>query len=421
MPEKINADKLNAIQNPKSEIRNRTMFIAGRIEFLGKHTDYCGGRSLVCAIDRGFTVTFAPRNDNQINLKNLDSGEQISFELDENLQTEQTHWIKYPMTVAQRVARNFKSRQLRGIDFEFKSDLPLAAGLSSSSAFMIAFFFALADANNLSEFDEYKRNILNNLDLAEYLGTIENGQNFRELVGDKGVGTFGGSQDHTAILACKKNHLSQFSFAPVQHEKDIFISSDYCFVIGVSGVTAEKTGSAKEKYNRVSLLVSEIVKNWNGAEKTLAKIIEKIGFEELKAFINQTETSFPKQDLHKRVEQFYVESFSIIPQVSKCLEQNNYAKIGELIDLSHQNAERFLHNQTAETIYLQRIAREIGAIAASAFGAGFGGSVYALVKTSEAEKFCDEWKDNYFRKFPNFAKNATFFVTKASESVLANG
>lgn len=35
----------------------------------------------------------------------------------------------------------------------------------------------------------------------EYLGCIENGQSFKTLVGDKGVGTFGGSEDHTAIMA----------------------------------------------------------------------------------------------------------------------------------------------------------------------------------------------------------------------------
>jgi len=39
-------------------------FVPGRIEFLGKHTDYAGGRSLLCAIDRGIaavaTVYAAP-------------------------------------------------------------------------------------------------------------------------------------------------------------------------------------------------------------------------------------------------------------------------------------------------------------------------------------------------------------------------
>ena len=29
-------------------------FVPGRIELFGKHTDYAGGRSLVCAVDRGF-------------------------------------------------------------------------------------------------------------------------------------------------------------------------------------------------------------------------------------------------------------------------------------------------------------------------------------------------------------------------------
>jgi len=30
------------------------IFVPGRIEVLGKHTDYAGGRSLVCATERGF-------------------------------------------------------------------------------------------------------------------------------------------------------------------------------------------------------------------------------------------------------------------------------------------------------------------------------------------------------------------------------
>ena len=31
-------------------------WVPGRIEFLGKHTDYAGGRSLLCTIERGFCV-----------------------------------------------------------------------------------------------------------------------------------------------------------------------------------------------------------------------------------------------------------------------------------------------------------------------------------------------------------------------------
>ena len=34
-----------------------TWFVPGRVEVLGKHTDYAGGRSLICATDLGVTAT----------------------------------------------------------------------------------------------------------------------------------------------------------------------------------------------------------------------------------------------------------------------------------------------------------------------------------------------------------------------------
>ena len=119
-----------------------------------------------------------------------------------------------------------------------------------------------------------------------------------------------------------------------------------------------------------------------------------------------------------RLTQFYVENFEIIPQVSAFLEKGEVEKIGELIDLSHRNADKFLGNQTAETNFLQSNAQKIGALASSAFGAGFGGSVYALVKESDAEKFLGEWRKNYLNNFPQHLEKSEFFVTNASESII---
>ena len=39
----------------------RVLFVPGRIEVLGKHTDYAGGRSLVVAVEQGFCLLAAPR------------------------------------------------------------------------------------------------------------------------------------------------------------------------------------------------------------------------------------------------------------------------------------------------------------------------------------------------------------------------
>ena len=271
-----------------------------------------------------------------------------------------------------------------------KSNLPQAAGLSSSWALMIAVFSAIAKINNLPEFEEYQQNICNKFELAEYLGCIENGQNYKNLIGEKGVGTFGGSQDHAAILCCKKNTLSRFKFSPLTLEKEIVLPDDLCFAIASSGVVAEKTGAAKAKYNRLSLLAKEIVNEFD-ENLSLAQLVEKYGFEAMKK-------SLKNQDLINRLTQFYIENFEIIPQVSALLEKGEVEKIGELVDLSHQNADKFLGNQTPETNFLQSNARQIGAFASSAFGAGFGGSVYALVKKSDAEKFLEEWRNELFEK-----------------------
>jgi galactokinase len=384
------------------------MFISGRIEFLGKHTDYCGGQSLVCAIDRGFFVDFEPHNDDFVKLINEDTNEVVEISFDENRLIPKTHWAKYPQTVIKRITNNFKSRKLLGAEINFRSDLPQAAGLSSSSALMISVFWAISKANNLKNFDEYEQNIRNNLDLAEYLGCVENGQNFRNLTGEKGVGTFGGSQDHAAILCGKKNTLSCFKFSPLALENEIRLPKDLCFVVASSGVVAEKTGRAKAKFNRLALISKEIVNKFD-ENLSLAQVIENVGFETVKK-------KLVKQELINRLTQFYVESFEIIPKVSELLKHGEVEKIGELVDLSHRNADEFLGNQMPETNLLQSSARKIGALASSAFGAGFGGSVYALVKKSDAEKFLDEWRENYLKNFPQHREKSEFFITKAGES-----
>jgi len=177
----------------------RRLFVPGRIEFLGKHTDYAGGRSLVCATEQGMSVAYAPRTDRVLRIVDLRDGDQVTFEILPDLSLTIGHWSNYPMTVARRVARNF-GIDLRGADIVISSDLPPAAGMSSSSALMIAIFLALSDVNRLNACETYRANINAKEDLAGYLGTIENGQTFGTLSGDAGVGTCGGSQDHVAIL-----------------------------------------------------------------------------------------------------------------------------------------------------------------------------------------------------------------------------
>ena len=132
-----------------------------------------------------------------------------------------------------------------------------------------------------------------------------------------------------------------------------------------------------------------------------------------------TNVDYPAESLTERFDQFYAESSEIIPAAADALSRGDLVEFGEQVARSQQGAERGLRNQIPETIALVREARELGAVAASAFGAGFGGSVWAMVDSSTVETFRRNWADSYSKAFPESAHRSVFFVTGAGPPATA--
>jgi galactokinase len=389
-------------------------WVPGRIEVLGKHTDYAGGRSLVCAVEHGFLIVSRPRTDSLVRIVNVAGHSEVTLALDAGLEAPPDAWMRYPATVLRRVSRNFPDAR-RGADLAFLSDLPPASGMSSSSAFMVAVFLAIAGVNRLGADERYRQAIGGAEDLAAYLATIENGQSFGALTGDSGVGTFGGSEDHTAMLCCRAGELSQYAFCPVRHERQVSCPPGHRFVVAVSGVTAEKTGAAKDAYNRASLAVRAILHAWRAEsgrpDGSLAEAVDRSGAREVRDVIERTPIDgFDVRLLLDRFDQFVEESVAIIPAASEALAGGDLPRFGCLVDRSQDLTERLLRNQVPETERLARSARDIGAVAASAFGAGFGGSVWALVRDEDVAGFAVKWEGAYRSAFPSRAP--AFLVTR---------
>lgn len=356
-------------------------FVPGRVEVLGKHTDYCGGRSLLCAVDRGFHFVAARRNDARVRITSIDQAECFEVDISADLALRPGHWSNYLLTTIRRLARNF-DQPWTGCDIAFTSDLPAAAGLSSSSALIIGTFLVLATINQLQQHPAYQRNLSTPADLANYLGCVENGSGYRELAGDHGVGTFGGSQDHTAILFAEPDALVQYQFSPVRHEASLSLPHAFRLVIVNSGVRAEKTGDAKQKYNDVSLRVRRMVSLWNDSQPdpadNLRELLEQPDAERRLNVLIDAQPPAERQSLAERLAQYRQEAEVIIPEAAEAIRHDNWARFGDLVDQSQHHAETKLYNQVPQTIALQRALRSAGALAASAFGAGFGGSVWAL-------------------------------------------
>ncbi|HSV93649.1 MAG TPA: galactokinase family protein, partial [Desulfobacterales bacterium] len=412
---------------PSSRQQVTLGFVPGRIEVLGRHTDYAGGHSLVCAIDRGFLFA-ATRNDRgTVRMAGtLSEFEPIEFPAAASIAPSPGSWANYPMTMTQRLAANLGARgKLAGVDVAFSSTLPVGSGMSGSSALMMMTFLALAEANGLARVRRFQAAIADGVDLAMYLACCENGQSFRGLAGNRGVGTFGGSEDHTAILNGRAGMLSLFQYAPTVHKADLSWPAEHLLVVCFSGVRAEKTKAALERYNLASRRARDAAAACNAAwgteHENLRGVLDHAeshhGGRAMLA-VERALVDTPRElRLAGRVRQFALEDHRYLPEAERALCRRDMRRFGRMIDLSHAASRRYLGNIVPQVDFLQRTAGRLGAHGASGFGAGFGGAVFAVVPESRVAEFAARWEQEYQAAYPRESAEARFFPVAPADGM----
>ena len=388
-------------------------FTPGRIEIFGKHTDYAGGHSLVAAVPRGITLAARSRPDGIVRVGDIFDGQVIEVDPSQPAPPHYRGLQRYVHVVAHRFFLNFPGCEL-GANIAIASDLPRASGMSSSSALVVGVALALIERAGLRERDEWARHLRRVHDLAWYLGCVENGLNFPGLPGSAGVGTHGGSEDHTAILASQTDHVSLYRYVPVRPLGDTRMPADWTFVIASSGVQADKADSVKDRYNRAADGVRALHAIWNkhaaAPARSLADALASSpdAIDQLTARLEPSpDGRFSVQDLRRRLQHFTRES-ARAPQAAIAFRVGDGATLGALAADSQREADELLGNQIPETILLAKLARDRGAMASSNFGAGFGGSVWALVPAADAAAFGARWIDAYEKALPHLGKVAWF-------------
>jgi len=319
-------------------------FVPGRIELIGKHVDYLGGRSLTCATPWGLDIT-ATRHPSSSGLPGLDD--------------------VYSRAVMQRLTRDFGALPA-GVDIRVSSTLPQAAGLSSSSAWVLGLLAALVWANRLQEREIWVAAGLDEpLAFASYAAAIEGGSAWGPFAGDAGVGTQGGAQDHLAIVCAEAGSGQQMGYLPARLEARAAWPAGWALLVMHSGVVAEKTGAALAAFNRVAA---------QGHAGGAA-----------------------------RQAQFRRECEELVPAALAAIRDADARALGAAAAASQDGAEQVLGNQIPETITLVKLARDCGAFAASSFGAGFGGAVWAAAPAADASAVLHQWRSAYVQRFPERA------------------
>ncbi len=190
--------------------------------------------------------------------------------------------------------------------------------------------------------------------------------------------------------------------------------------IASSGVHAVKTGAALELFNRASIRARKAAAAYNraaGADcRHLRDVADSVGpdglMDAMEAIRRGTEPADEHLDLPGRFEQFFREDVWLIPAVADAIAAGRFRSIGELMDASHAGAARGLQNQIDQTNFLQESARRLGALAASYFGAGFGGSVWAMAERGRGGRLLEQWRQLYSESFPEDAARSEFFLSR---------
>jgi len=204
-----------------SEIR--CVRVPGRVNLIGEHIDYHGLPVLPIAITRSVHVEFRKRDDRLIRASSEPYGVREFEWTEELLPVAAGDWENYLRAAARTVAQQWGIR--RGVDATIESDLPAAAGLSSSTALLVAFVLGLLDERPSFE---------------ELMHVLPEGEHF--------VGTRGGAMDHAAVLASRSGYASLISFRPIS-VRHVPIPEGWGFLAAHSMVISDKSGAARERYN----------------------------------------------------------------------------------------------------------------------------------------------------------------------------
>jgi len=385
------ADVLGTWRGMRGDLPRYVWFVPGRLEVFGKHTDYAGGRALVAAAPRGCVVAAAPRDDETICVADARRGETLTL-APSRPSARLPGWRHYVDTAARRLAANFPGQRF-GADIVIASDLPPAAGMSSSSALVIAMAEALGRVGGIQKTAAWRLNVHGPLDLAGYYACIENGRSFGTLRGGAGVGTQGGSEDHSAIVNGIARHVLAFVFVPARALGAAPVPDAWRFVVSTCGVKANKTGRVQDAFNSLSAAAASLLALWNDHAGEASRAVSLGGvLDDPLAVDTLRSLAGPLRD---RLDHFIREDGRIKPAMD-AFARADARELGRLAADSQRDAEILLGNQIPQTVSLVKSALSAGAFAACSFGAGFGGAAWALVPAADARRVARAWTPEAF-------------------------
>ncbi|KYQ93073.1 galactokinase [Tieghemostelium lacteum] len=417
----------------------------GRVNLIGEHVDYSGYPVLPFALEQDCIIAvYSDPSLESIKIANVDpqypplTVGTLDY-IDINLNCHR--WSNYVLAAWKGIQQYLTTttQKPRGLCMLFSGNVPLGAGVSSSSALVCVSTLALAQMNQLNFTKE---------ELAQIAVRSE-----------RFVGIEGGGMDQTISFLAQPNSATLIEFLPTLKTHSVQLPKSVSFVIGNSLVESNKIVTGGIYYNlrvvecrlAAVLLAFYMGLTWEHIRKlhdvqvqsnlkldellvkvethlqkepyTKSNIAEILGLTidqlEKKYFPSGVKVSADTFKLYSRAKHVYSESSRVYQFAEKCKSPGKLSvqELGNLMNDSHQSCAQLFECSCPELDQLTSICKQSGALSSRLCGAGWGGCTISMVPTDQVPQFLEKVYQIYYSKLPNLPKDRSsyFFVTSPSQ------
>lgn len=352
-----------------SEQDIRVFSAAGRVNLIGEHIDYCGGKVFPAALNLRTVVLARKNNENVIRLAATTVKQREELNLSTLDAYKGLKWGDYQAGVAY-VMQN-EGYKIVGADTLYDTTVPFASGLSSSASIEVATAMMLATFSAEEGVKSVDR-----VELAVLSQKAENTYNGVNCgIMDQFASSMG-KKDNAILLDCK---TLEYQYVPLD-------LGDYSMVI----INCNKPRSLQvSKYNErreeVEIALEKL--------KTVMPGITCLADVTPQQFAQHSGVLSGKiLDRAKHV----VDECARVAESVEALKKGDIKTFGELLNQSHYSLRDLYEVTGKELDSLTAHSREYEyCIGSRMTGAGFGGCTVSLVGSDKVEEFIDYVAEKY--------------------------
>lgn len=330
-----------------------------RICLFGDHQDYLGLPVIACAINRFIRVTAVENDAMQLRISLPNTGEERIFNLSEDIV--KTHNRDY-LASSLLVAKRYDCLFTRGFDVTIEGDVPINAGVSSSSAMVVGLMLFLMQA--------YGNHRFINPELIAKMAYEAEVVEFNSP---------GGLMDQYTIAIGGLVHINTGKFVTFDRLSTTF-----------NGLILAESGIPKQTLS--------VLGNLRGLATQSIEIVTKAipGFRLEKATLANFDNC--QKHLPENLKPYFYAALKNHEITQKALnilksEPSNLKGLGSLMTEHHLVLKDVLQVSTPQIDVLINAALTAGAYGAKIVGSGGGGSITAIVPVGKEFEVCQAIKE----------------------------